>query len=417
MRRHLLILVSLLSGALLSGCGSDAASPTQPTPGAPAPPTSASQPAAPPTTAAQPADEEPAISVPGAPIALKAISDAVDRPVYITHAGDGSGRLFVVEKRGTIAILRDGVPAADPFLDITSLVDSDASERGLLGLAFHPDYANNGRFFVYYTAENGDNTVARYQVSGDADRADPATGVVLLAIEDFAANHNGGMIAFGPDGYLYVGTGDGGGGGDPQGNGQNREALLGKMLRLDVDGGEPYAIPADNPWASGGDGRPEVWAYGLRNPWRFSFDRETGDLYIGDVGQNAYEEVNVQRAGSRGGENYGWNEMEGAHCFRSGNCDPASFVQPIAEYGRDGGCTVVSGYVYRGAAFPSLQGTYYFADYCSGKIWSLHENGGTWDMQQVLESGLSISSFGEDQAGELYLVDLQGGVYQVIEAP
>ncbi len=424
MLRYSSMIAVLIAVVLLAGCGSEATNPVQPSPVAAAPtappggvPNAAPATSVSPTSAPQqvaPEDLGPVISIPGAPIALKPIAEDLERPVYVTHAGDGSDRLFVVEKRGTIALLRAGVPAADPFLDITALVDAGANERGLLGLAFHPDYAKNGRFFVYYTARNGDNTIARYQVSGDPDHADPAGGVVLLAIPDFAANHNGGMLAFGPDGYLYAGTGDGGGGGDPQENGQNREALLGKLLRLDVDGGEPYAIPADNPWASGDGARPEVWAFGLRNPWRFSFDRETGDLYIGDVGQNAYEEVSMQRAGSPGGENYGWNEMEGAHCFRSGDCDPASFVLPIAEYGRDGGCTVVGGYVYRGAAFPSLQGAYFFADYCSGKIWSLRENGGAWDMEEVLQTNLSISSFGEDQAGELYLVDFGGTVYQVV---
>jgi glucose/arabinose dehydrogenase len=335
--------------------------------------------------------------------------------VYVTNAGDGSGRLFVVEKGGTIALLRDGTRAEAPFLDITALVDSGASERGLLGLAFQPGYAHNGRVFVYYTARNGDNNLARYQVSKYPDHADPSSGVVLFAVPDPAANHNGGMLAFGPDGYLYVGMGDGGSAGDPWGNGQNRAALLGKLLRLDVAHGDPYAIPPDNPWPDSPDARPEVWAYGLRNPWRFSFDRATGDLYIGDVGQNAYEEINMLRAGSPGGQNYGWNVMEGNHCYRAPSCDPSQFVAPIAEYSHSDGCTIIGGYVYRGAALPQLQGAYIFGDYCSGQIWTLREVARAWERRSALATRLNISSFGEDEAGELYLTSLgDNGLYQVI---
>jgi glucose/arabinose dehydrogenase len=366
--------------------------------------------AAAPTTAAVMGD-------PNATIELQEVAGKIGRPVFITNAGDGSGRLFVVEKNGTIAILRDGQRIEQPFIDITSLVDSSGSEQGLLGLAFHPDYANNGRFFVYYTASNGDNTVARYQVSADPDQADPASATVLFAVPDFAANHNGGMLAFGPDGYLYAGLGDGGGGGDPQANGQNRSAMLGKLLRLDVDGSEPYAIPRDNPFAADSAARGEIWAYGLRNPWRFSFDRATGDLYIADVGQNQYEEINFQPAGDAGGENYGWNIREAATCFRSDNCQTEGLVDPVHQYDHSQGCSVTGGYVYRGAAFPQLQGHYIYGDYCSGIIWSLmRDAGGQWQSRELLQSGLSISSFGEDEAGELYVADLGGALYQVVSA-
>jgi glucose/arabinose dehydrogenase len=412
----------LLAGCAGGGSGGEAAPSAVPQAGAPTlavpTPTAAPQPGAP-TTAAQPRPSTVAQPAPAgdsdAAIALREVTSDVSRPLFVTHAGDDSGRLFVIEKGGTIAIVSDGRRAPVPFLDITTLVDSGASERGLLGLAFHPAYEENGRFFVYYTAKNGDNTVARYQVSGEPDAADPASGVVLLAVPDPAPNHNGGMLAFGPDGYLYVGLGDGGSGGDPWGNGQNRDALLGKLLRLDVDTGDPYGIPPDNPWPDGGEGRPEVWAYGLRNPWRFSFDRATGDLFIADVGQNAYEEINFQPSGGAAGLNYGWNLREAAHCFRGQACETAGLVDPIAEYAHDEGCSVTGGYVYRGAAFPSLQGSYIFGDYCSGTIWSLRQDApGQWERREILDSGMRISSFGEDEDGELYLTNLGGGLYQVI---
>jgi glucose/arabinose dehydrogenase len=391
-----------------------------PTTNAAAPTDTASTPAPAPATAAPsvaaavlPNPTE--IGEPGGEIRLEQISDNLESPVFLTHAGDASGRMFVIEKRGVIAILHDRARVEQPFLDISNLINSSGSEQGLLGLAFHPDYANNRRFFVYYTASNGDNTLARYQVSDNPDVADPASAQVLFAQPDFAPNHNGGMLAFGPDGYLYVGLGDGGGGGDPQSNGQDRAALLGKLLRLDVNGDAPYAIPPDNPWPDGGDeARPEVWAYGLRNPWRFSFDRANGDLYIGDVGQNIYEEINFQLAGASGGQNYGWSIREGMHCFRADTCQPDGLIDPIAEYDHDQGCSVTGGYVYRGAAFASLQGLYIFGDYCSGTIWSLQRDAsGAWQQRTLLDSELSISSFGEDADGELYVIDLGGEIYRV----
>jgi glucose/arabinose dehydrogenase len=435
MHRHHQALRCLLAALLLAGCGA-----TQPTGGAspaataPAPseataatsgnptalpesaPTAPATTAAPaPTTSGAAAPAPTAAEAAAGSIQLEQITDDLRSPVFLTHAGDDSGRMFVVEKRGTIAILRDGARDETPFLDIADLITSSGSEQGLLGLAFHPDYAENGRFFVYYTASNGDNTLARYQVSSDPDVADPASGLVLFAVQDPAPNHNGGMLAFGPDGFLYVGLGDGGSGGDPWGNGQNRSVLLGKLLRLDVGGDEPYTIPPDNPWPnSENQARPEIWAYGLRNPWRFSFDRATGDLYIGDVGQNVYEEIDFQPAGSSGGQNYGWNTREGMHCFRGGDCQLGDMIDPIGEYAHDQGCSVTGGYVYRGAAFPSLQGQYIYGDYCSGQIWSLSRDAsGQWQQRKLLDSRLSISSFGEDAAGELYVIDLGGELYRV----
>jgi glucose/arabinose dehydrogenase len=430
MHRHQFALWSLLATLLLAACGasqpSGAVSPAATAPALEAAPTGSSvAPTAAPADAtaapgptAPPASEPAAASTGGVTIKLEEIVGDLKSPVFLTHAGDKSNRMFVVEKKGTIAILRDGQRAATPFLDVSALITSGGSEQGLLGLAFHPDYASNRRFFVYYTASNGDNTLARYTVSDNPDVADPASATVLFAQPDFAANHNGGMLAFGPDGYLYVGLGDGGGGGDPQSNGQKRSTLLGKLLRLDVSGDEPYTIPADNPWPTGADGaRPEIWAYGLRNPWRFSFDRATGDLYIGDVGQNAYEEIDFQPAGAAGGLNYGWSVREAQHCFRANTCESSGTVDPVAEYSHDQGCSVTGGYVYRGAAFPSMVGLYIFGDYCSGTIWSLHHDAaGAWEQRKVLDSGMSISSFGEDEAGELYMLDLGGTLYRVTAA-
>ncbi|MEZ4737313.1 MAG: PQQ-dependent sugar dehydrogenase [Caldilineaceae bacterium] len=325
----------------------------------------------------------------------------------------------MVEKAGTIRMVADGALHDTPFLDITDRVNSSANEQGLLGLAFAPDYATSGFFFVNYTDSRGDTVVARYQVTADdANQADPASEFVVLQIEQPARNHNGGMVLFGPDGYLYIGTGDGGGGGDRYGNGQNPETLLGKMLRLDVtsDPQQPYVIPADNPWVTadwnGADVRDEVWAVGLRNPWRYSFDRATGDLWIGDVGQNQFEEVNYTPAASSGGLNYGWPIMEATSCYNSSgdDCIEADFVLPVAEYSHRGHCSVTGGYVYRGPALPALQGVYLFGDYCSGAIWATwFDSSAQWRTELMLESDASLSSFGEDEAGELYVTDMASG--------
>jgi glucose/arabinose dehydrogenase len=294
-------------------------------------------------------------------------------------------------------------------MDIDSLVGSNRNEQGLLSIAFHPDFANTGRLFVNYTDNSGDTVVAGYDVTADGQLVDLATALVILTIPQPHANHNGGQLQFGPDGYLYIGTGDGGSANDPYGNGQNPAALLGKMLRIAVDGEPPYQIPADNPFLDQADFLPEIWSLGLRNPWRFSFDRSTGDLYIADVGQNQYEEVNLQPAG-QGGLNYGWSIMEGAHCFQSGQCDSAGLTQPLAEYDHGQGCSVTGGHVYRGAQFPALAGVYLYGDFCSGKIWGVRPGG---QAVELLDTDMSISSFGEDETGELYVMDYRGSVYQI----
>jgi len=348
---------------------------------------------------------------------LVTVADGFRRPLLVTHAGDGSGRLFVVEQGGVIRVIKDGAVLAEPFLDVSELVSraarsNDYTERGLLGLAFHPDYAENGLFYINYTDANGNTVVARYSVSGDnPDRADPASALPLLYVPQPYSNHNGGHMEFGPDGYLYISLGDGGSGGDPQGNGQNLGSLLGKILRIDINADDGYAIPPDNPFAGRADARPEIWAWGLRNVWRFSFDRVTGDLYLADVGQNRWEEINFQPATSRGGENYGWNAYEGSHVY-SGQPPASEVVMPVLEYEhRNGWCSVTGGYVYRGERISALQGYYLYGDWCTGTIWAARaDSSGIWQATIVLESGRQISSFGEDEAGELYLVDYGGAV-------
>jgi glucose/arabinose dehydrogenase len=347
---------------------------------------------------------------------LLPFASGFNKPVFLTHAGDGSGRLFVVEQAGRILVIKEGDVLATPFLDIVSIVGSDANEQGLLSVAFHPDYARNGLFFVNYTNRQGDTTIARFQVSDNPDMADPNSAKILLTIGQPYANHNGGQLTFGPDGYLYVGMGDGGAANDPHDNGQNLNTLLGKVLRLDVDNADPYGVPQNNPFVNRSDTRPEIWSYGWRNPWRFSFDQATGDMYIADVGQNQYEEVHVELTGTPGGQNYGWRLMEGLHCFNPQNCDPASLevVLPIVEYDHSQGCSVTGGYVYRGSDFPALTGIYFYGDYCSGIVWGLRrEANGSWAQAQLLQARANISSFGQDEAGEVYLVDHRGDILQI----
>jgi glucose/arabinose dehydrogenase len=358
----------------------------------------------------------------GKKVSLRTVASGLQQPLFAAHAGDGSGRLFVAEKAGVIRVLRDGLLLERPFLDLRDRVKSGGSEQGLLGLAFDPNYARSGLFWVNYTGADGETVLARFRVSPEADLADPASEVVILTIDQPAANHNGGMIAFGPDGMLYVGMGDGGASNDRFENGQNPDTLLGKMLRLEVTGdpGDRYSIPADNPWIrsdwKGRETRDEIWAVGLRNPWRFSFDRSTGDLWIADVGQNEYEEVNLVRAGTPGGLNFGWPITEGVHCFRQDSCDRAGLELPVHEYGHgENGCSVTGGYVYRGSAFPALAGAYLFGDYCSGRIWGLTEREGGWEVVLLADTGLTVSSFGEDEAGELYVTDLSQGVILRLE--
>jgi glucose/arabinose dehydrogenase len=341
-------------------------------------------------------------------------TDELYRPVFLTHAGDD--RLFIVDQPGRIHIFQDGALLPEPFLDLEAIVDDRGNEEGLLGLAFHPDYAENGYFFLNYTAPDSSTRIARYQVSAeDPNLADPDSAVEVLRVEQPYDNHNGGMLAFGPDGYLYIGLGDGGSAGDPLDSGQTMDALLGKMLRLDVNT-LPYLIPADNPYAESGNTSPEIWASGLRNPWRYSFDRATGDLFIADVGQNWIEEINFQPADSAGGENYGWRFFEGSNNFLNPPGDKSRFSFPIAQYTHDSGCSVTGGYVYRGAALPELDGLYFYGDYCSGVIWTLAPRGeNDWKSQVWMRTNFEIASFGEDAAGELYLLSYGNlrGVYRL----
>jgi glucose/arabinose dehydrogenase len=352
------------------------------------------------------------------------IVSGLNDPLFVTHAGDGSNRVFIVQREGQILIYKNGALNTAPFLDISGLVNSTGGEQGLLGLAFDPDYGTNGRFFVVYTVtQNNAVKLARYTVSNsDPDLANP-NGTVLLTIDKPAANHNGGMIAFGPDGYLYMAVGDGGGAGDQNNNGQNKNTLLGKILRLDVSGAT-YTAPATNPFFGQAGARDEIWAYGLRNPWRFSFDRATDDLYIGDVGQNTMEEIDFQPAASNGGENYGWRILEGSLCFNPSNCTPpADYVAPVAVYPHgandSNGCSVTGGYVYRGSQFAALVGNYLYGDFCEGKIWGLFKNANNqWVSTLIKDTNYLISSFGEDEGGELYLTDYAAGsVIHITEAP
>ena len=357
-----------------------------------------------------------------AQLVLETFVTGFSQPVDITHAGDD--RLFVVERAGRIKIIIDGSIHPNNFLNISSQVNSGASERGLLGLTFHPDYANNGYFYVNYTKLNGDSRISRFSVASDPNTADPGSEVVILEVDQPQWNHNGGCLKFGPDGYLYIGFGDGGGSNDdnhgPIGNGQNTQTLLGKMLRIDIDNGTPYSIPASNPFVGNDDVLDEIWAIGLRNPWRYSFDSETGDLWIGDVGQNVWEEIDFQSADSEGGENYGWRCYEGTDTFPSNNCGSAvDFVDPVHDYNHSGNptdCSVTGGFVYRGCNNPDFLGHYIYTDYCSGRFWSIVSDGqGGWTKTQIADyGGYDISTFGEDINGELYAARLtQGRIYKV----
>lgn len=347
-----------------------------------------------------------------AAITLTRVAGGFSQPTAITHAGDSSGRLFVLEQGGAIRIVRNGAVSPTPFLNISSLVTPTGGEQGLLGLAFPPGFAARGTFYVNYTNRTGigNTAIARFAVGSDPDRADPASRQELLTItQPPFTNHKGGQLAFGPDNLLYIGTGDGGSGGDPFGNGQNLGTLLGKLLRIDVlSGTAPYAIPAGNPFNS------EIWAYGLRNPFRFSFDRLTGDLFMGDVGQDLVEEIDFQPAGSGAGANYGWNVMEGSRCFASPACSSAGLTLPVAEYLHgQGDCSVIGGFVYRGSN-PALQGIYIYGDLCSGRIWGLRRNGTAWENRLLIDTELTISTFGEDDSGELYVADYAtGDIYRI----
>ena len=352
---------------------------------------------------------------------LQEVVSGLSFPLYLTAPAGDLARLFVVEKTGGIRIVKDGIPLPDPFLDLSAQVSS-GSEQGLLGLAFDPDYATSGMFVVHYTDLAGNTALSRFRVSADPDRADPASEQVILTASQPFPNHNGGQVAFGPDGFLYLGLGDGGSGGDPTNRAQDLSDLLGSILRIDARAGDPYAVPADNPFVAEPNARPEVWSYGLRNPWRFSFDRANGDLYIADVGQSRSEEIDVSPAAEGGGKglNYGWNVMEGAHCFAAAGCDQAGLTLPVLEYDHSQGCSITGGYVYRGSAIPVLQGHYFYADLCQRWVRSFRYSGGVVTEEHswpTLSPGGSITSFGEDPAGELYILEAEGRVSRFVAEP
>lgn len=370
-------------------------------PGASAAATPAASPGGTPSSATVAITLEPFATVQGGPLAMTALDD-------------GTGRLLVASQDGTVWIVgADGAVEPTPMVDVGARIRS-GGEQGLLGIAAHPTFPTDPRVFLNYTDTNGDTIVASLSLDPDDDKVlDPDSHQQLLFVDQPYANHNGGGLAFGPDGYLYVSLGDGGAGGDPHGNGQRLDTLLGKILRLDINGGETYLIPEDNPFADGG-GLPEIWSYGLRNPWRMSFDRETGDLWMGDVGQGSWEEVDVARAGL-GGINFGWVTMEGSHCYNADTCNREGLTLPAADYGRDQGCTVIGGYLYRGDTYKFLQGTYLFADYCSGNLFAIEAGADDYTTPTVVGNGSNgISAFGEDTAGELYALALNGTISRIV---
>jgi glucose/arabinose dehydrogenase len=384
-------------------------------------------------------------------VQLVQVVTGLNKPVHVTHAGDSSNRLFVTEQGGRIKIIQNN-QVTGTFLNIADRVRSPDSnpvgggEEGLLSVAFPPGYGTSREYFyVYYTNLNGDNQLSRFHLGANPDTADPnSEQLILLFNHPTHQNHNGGQIAFGPDGYLYIGTGDGGGGGDPNNNAQNPNSLLGKILRIDVEMGpfqpvvsdfslflpiviqdvsitpERYRIPPDNPFVGVPNHRPEIWALGMRNPWRFSFDRNNQDLYIGDVGQDLQEEIDHQPGGSAGGQNYGWNILEGNACYGSPTCESAGLIAPVHTYPHPNPdcASVTGGYVYRGSTNPGMAGIYFFGDYCSGNIWGLQQENNAWVWQLITEApNYEPSSFGEDQSGELYLTYLSAGaVYRMVES-
>jgi glucose/arabinose dehydrogenase len=379
---------------------------------------------------------QPGGDLPGDPsVELVQVAGGLVDPINVASAHDGTGRLFVVERVGTIRIIENGEVLEEPFLDLTALVKTDFLEQGLLGVAFHPDYETNGRFFVYYSeyATNGNHTLVEYTVSeDDPNVANPDSARLLFSLEDPFFNHNGGTILFGPDGYLYVTIGDGGMAGDPYDNAQDLSTLFGKILRLDVDSEqEPYGIPEDNPFADAGrkpsqianppsqtgdyhpDAKPEIYMYGLRNAWQFSFDMETGDMYIADVGQVAWEEINFKAADEPGGQNYGWDLMESAHCYPPDENEECDFVgvMPVAEYAHDdfGGCSITGIGVYRGETSAGLDGIYFSSDFCTGRLWGLQQDeAGTWQFEELLDTDLAVTGSGQGEDGEVYLTSVRG---------
>jgi glucose/arabinose dehydrogenase len=347
-------------------------------------------------------------------LGVQEVATGLSSPLYLTSP-PGDARLFVVEQPGRIRIIKNGQLLPTPFLDITSRVSS-GGERGLLSVAFHPAYAANGFFYVNFTDLQGNTRVERFIVSGNPDVANASSSKLILAVTQPFANHNGGLNVFGPDGLLYIGLGDGGGAGDPQHNGQNLNTLLGKILRIDVDNGDPYSIPFTNPFVARAGARGEIWAYGLRNPWRFAFDRLGGLLYVADVGQDRFEEVDVV-VSTRGGVNYGWNIMEGQACFGASSCSQADLEVPPLVYDHSAGaCSITGGYAYRGSAIPEITGHYFYSDYCAGFLKSFRYQNGQALEQKTWSVGAlgNVTSFGEDSAGELYMTSTNGKVYKII---
>lgn len=350
-------------------------------------------------------------------IDLEQVAEGLIQPTDMAAATDGTDRLFVTSRPGLIHVIDNGQLREEPLLDIREQVEHEMVEQGLLSIELDPDFAENGYLYVDYISHGDENTiVSRYQMAEDGQRVLPESATVILEVEQPHYSHNGGNVKFGPDGYLYIALGDGENPGDPHENAQNPGTLLGSILRIDVNGGDPYAIPPDNPFVGHENARDEIWVYGLRNPWRFSFHPETGDMYIVDVGQWSVEEVNVQPADSPGGENYGWPIMEGDECYEADECDQEGLTMPVATYRNpDQGCAVIGGYSYYGTEYPEMEGVYFFGDWCSGNIRGLIERDGEWIQRIVLGTDLMFNAFGVDLDGEIYVLDYSaGGVFQIV---
>ncbi|MSP78671.1 MAG: glucose sorbosone dehydrogenase [Dehalococcoidia bacterium] len=422
------IAVIALTLLLLAGaCQQTAGTVSTPPSGAPTPSAGAKPSPAPPTDSGSPAPAAPAPasqatgplpSLRAEQVFKRLPSNAITKPVFITSPPGDTAHVVILSQDGKAYLFNNdpNVNSAQVFIDLTSNISRDRGEEGLLGIAFHPQYQTNGYVYLYYSASGGARRTVLSRFTANAGRTalDPGSEVLLLEAPQPFPNHKGGMLTFGPDGYLYLGLGDGGSGGDPQGNGQNLRALLGKILRIDVNSqasGLKYGIPPDNPFANRAEARPEIYAYGMRNPWRFSFDRAIGQLWVGDVGQDAREEVDVVQKGG----NYGWNIMEGKNCYQpKTGCNQQDLQLPVADYGHDLGCSVTGGYVYRGKEMPALVGAYLYSDFCSGRVWALrYQNGQVTEQAQVADTKVQVTSFAEDPAGELYLLSYDGKIYRL----
>jgi glucose/arabinose dehydrogenase len=425
-RRSMVVIASIILVVALAACSNDDASDdTQPVDD-PTPTTEADEPDQTPTPKPDPATPTPEptptpefdaiAALQELSIDLEFVADGFIQPTALVPATDGTNRLFVLSRHGIIHVLEDGTVREEPFLDIQDRVTHEMVEQGLLSMALHPEFAENRYFYVNYTDLHGNTMISRFKVSEDGERAIRESETPILPIEQPHYSHNGGNLKFGPDGYLYIGMGDGEDPGDPHGNAQDASTLLGAMLRIDVDGGDPYGIPPDNPFVDDEYKRDEVWAIGLRNPWRYSFHPQTGDLYIVDVGQWAVEEINVQPADSTGGENYGWPIMEGDQCWEADECDKEGLTMPVVTYSNpEDGCAIIGGHHYFGKKFPEMHGVFIFGDWCSGNIWGMVEQDGEYHHELLLESDLMINAFGLDQDGEIYVLDFDSGsVFQIV---